>query len=290
MKKYIVGLLFASACLAFQGCNEGSPMDEEQYMKQVYLVGIAEEGGMINREIDLGNAEVETFFSVAASGSLNPSEDVHVYLEEDEEAVETYNKKFRSSTDVQYQKLPSRFYSIASMNCVIKGGDSYVRLPVQIHTEGLDCDALYALPLRVKSCNEYAVAKSSTAVLMAIKLVNAYSDNYMYTGTSKNQSTQITSSFSLMRAAVAVDKNTLRIYHTGTEKLDYVDSTGLTITVNSDNSLSIAGWKNLQVVSGSGIYDPTTSTFSFEFEYKDASDVIFKVNATLTTMSSESGY
>ena len=142
------------------------------------------------------------------------------------------------------------------MNAVIRAGESYARIPVAIHPEGLHCDSLYALPLKMESCKEYPVAQAETVVLFAIKTYNNYSGYYNYIGTNNG------ASFSLIRNAVAVNKNTIRIYYTGTEELARAKDTGLTITVNEDNTLSLAGWKNLNVTEGSGSYDPQNKTFS----------------------------
>lgn len=286
MKRHLYYILLASACFLIQGCSEENPIETEQYMKQVYLVGIAEEGGMVSREINFSEDEVETFVAVAASGSQNPNEDIHVSIEEYDEAIDNYNRKFRSGTDVQYQKLPVGFYTIPSMEGTIKSNESYVRLPIKISPEGLHCDSLYAIPLRMKSCDKYQIARQDTAVLVAIKTINQYSENYVYAGTTTNLDNQSSSSFNLVRNAIAVDKNTIRIYHSGSEKLENVDNAGLKITVNADKSLHFEGWKNLQVISEHGAYDPETSTFSFEIEYKTGNEVIYKTTATLVSSSS----
>lgn len=165
-------------------------------------------------------------------------------------------------------------YNISSMNAVIRAGESYARIPVAIHPEGLHCDSLYALPLKMESCKEYPVAQAETVVLFAIKTYNNYSGYYNYIGTNNG------ASFSLIRNAVAVNKNTIRIYYTGTEELARAKDTGLTITVNEDNTLSLAGWKNLNVTEGSGSYDPQNKTFSFTCKVNGNEVEAYLISAT----------
>ena len=45
------------------------------------------------------------------------------------------------------------------MNAVIRAGESYARIPVAIHSEGLHCDSLYALPLKMESCKSTLLHK-----------------------------------------------------------------------------------------------------------------------------------
>ena len=257
MKKHILFSLAIGSLFMLTGCENTNVWEEEQYIKQAYLVGIGEEGALVTRNVNYADESAETFVSVGTSGSLNPDGDIHCTLIEDPSGITSYNQKYKSSTEIQYQALPTANYNISSMNAVIRAGESYTRIPVAIHPEGLHCDSLYALPLKMESCKEYPVAQAETVVLFAIKTYNNYSGYYNYIGTNTG------ASFSLIRNAVAVNKNTIRIYYTGTEELARAKDTGLTITVNEANTLSLAGWKNLNVTEGSGSYAPQNKTISF---------------------------
>lgn len=228
----------------------------------------------MTRNVNYADESAETFVSVGTSGSLNPDGDIHCTLIEDPSGITSYNQKYKSSTEIQYQALPTANYNISSMNAVIRAGESYARIPVAIHPEGLHCDSLYTLPLKMESCKEYPVAQAETVVLFAIKTYNNYSGYYNYIGTNNG------ASFSLIRNAVAVNKNTIRIYYTGTEELARAKDTGLTITVNEDNTLSLAGWKNLNVTEGSGSYDPQNKTFSFTCKVNGNEVEAYLISAT----------
>ena len=274
MKKHILFSLAIGSLFVLTGCENTNVWEEEQYIKQAYLVGIGEEGALVTRNVNYADESAETFVSVGTSGSLNPDGDIHCTLIEDPSGITSYNQKYKSSTEIQYQALPAANYNISSMNAVIRAGESYARIPVAIHPEGLHCDSLYALPLKMESCKEYPVAQAETVVLFAIKTYNNYSGYYNYIGTNNG------ASFSLIRNAVAVNKNTIRIYYTGTEELARAKDTGLTITVNEDNTLSLAGWKNLNVTEGSGSYDPQNKTFSFTCKVNGNEVEAYVISAT----------
>ena len=298
MKKHILFSLAIGSLFVLTGCENTNVWEEEQYIKQAYLVGIGEEGALVTRNVNYADESAETFVSVGTSGSLNPDGDIHCTLIEDPSGITSYNQKYKSSTEIQYQALPAANYNISSMNAVIRAGESYARIPVAIHPEGLHCDSLYALPLKMESCKEYPVAQAETVVLFAIKTYNNYSGYYNYIGTNNGASFSLIrnavavnkntiriysnngASFSLIRNAVAVNKNTIRIYYTGTEELARAKDTGLTITVNEDNTLSLAGWKNLNVTEGSGSYDPQNKTFSFTCKVNGNEVEAYLISAT----------
>ena len=250
MKKHILFSLAIGSLFVLTGCENTNVWEEEQYIKQAYLVGIGEEGALVTRNVNYADESAETFVSVGTSGSLNPDGDIHCTLIEDPSGITSYNQKYKSSTEIQYQALPAANYNISSIHC----------------------DSLYALPLKMESCKEYPVAQAETVVLFAIKTYNNYSGYYNYIGTNNG------ASFSLIRNAVAVNKNTIRIYYTGTEEL--ARDTGLTITVNEDNTLSLAGWKNLNVTEGSGSYDPQNKTFSFTCKVNGNEVEAYLISAT----------
>lgn len=275
MRKHILLSLLAGLFFIFTGCENTNVWEDEQYMKQAYLIGIGEEGALVNRTISYTDEEAEIFAAVAVSGSLDSDKDIHCVLVEEPSGIDIYNSKYKSSMDIQYRPLPAASYSIASLEAVVLAGETGARIPVKINPAGLHCDSLYAIALKMASCAEYPIASPETVVLFAINTSNDYSGHYNYTGTNNGIS------FSYIRTAVAVNKNTIRIYHSGNEDLSRVDDTGLTITVNADNTLSLAGWKNLNVTNASGTFDPDDGMFRFECEINGS-----KVEASLSIATS----
>ena len=129
MKKHILFSLAIGSLFVLTGCENTNVWEEEQYIKQAYLVGIGEEGALVTRNVNYADESAETFVSVGTSGSLNPDGDIHCTLIEDPSGITSYNQKYKSSTEIQYQALPTANYNISSMNAVIRAGESYARIP-----------------------------------------------------------------------------------------------------------------------------------------------------------------
>lgn len=72
MKKHILFSLAIGSLFVLTGCENTNVWEEEQYIKQAYLVGIGEEGALVTRNINYADESAETFVSVGTSGSLNP--------------------------------------------------------------------------------------------------------------------------------------------------------------------------------------------------------------------------
>lgn len=281
MKKITLYIFVVVSFINLISCDEMHMLEIEHYNKQVYLVGSGEEGSKLPREISYTIADTVIFASIGVSGSLAADQNAHVVLEENPSEIEVYNQKYKSITDIQYQPLPASNYEISSYEAIVGKGEISALVPIKINPEGLHCDSLYAIPLTIKSCDVYPVVDSKSIVLLAISTFNDYSNNYNYAGQKDGIS------FSLLRTATAVDSRTIRIYNSGSEDLKNVDNEGLKIHVNPDNSLSFEGWKNMNIISGSGTYMPDNQQFLMEFVYKDAADSQHTVEASLTVASLE---
>lgn len=279
MKKFILYSMFFSLFLS-TGCQEQDMLEMEHYIKQVYIVGSGEEGHLLSRKVDLSEAEAEISTAVYVSGSLLPDKDVDVELEEDFSAVDEYNKKYKSEKDIQYRAMPQDLYKIESMHVVVPAGNAQSLIPIKITTSGLHCDSLYVIPLKIKSCSAYQVTDPNNTVLISVSTYNKYSGNYNYEGEKDGIA------FSLLRTAVAVNANTIRIYNSGAENIENVANEGVTFSINEDNSLTITGWENIHILEGSGMYDPEKKTFTVDFKYKDSADVEHTVRGELVLASS----
>jgi hypothetical protein len=278
MKKAI--LYFACLSLFFVvGCREQDMLEMEHYIKQVYLVGSGEEGHMLTRKVNFAQAEVDITTSVYVSGSLLPDRDVVVELEEDPAAIDEYNKKYKSENDIQYAPMPNDLYKFESMRVVIPAGHAQTLVPVKITTSGLHCDSLYTIPLKIKSCSEYQLMEPNITVLLSVSTYNTYSGNYNYEGEKDGIP------FSLLRTAVAVNSNTIRIYNSGAENIANVDDEGVTFSINENNTLTIKGWKNMEILESEGTYDAEEETFTVNFRYKDSAGAEHSVSGKLILAS-----
>ena len=98
MKKHILFSLAIGSLFVLTGCENTNVWEEEQYIKQAYLVGIGEEGALVTRNVNYADESAETFVSVGTSGSLNPDGVIHCTLIEDPSGITSYNEKYKLST------------------------------------------------------------------------------------------------------------------------------------------------------------------------------------------------
>ncbi len=268
-------------CLAiFFGCSENYPLDTEQYIKQVYLVGADETSnmGMLTREVAYAGAssEMETDISVAVGGSRDTDSDLTVTLAEaGSGAIDEYNMKYMDGEDVQYRLLDTSNYRIPGYTVTIKAGEEYGTLPIFINTTGLSCDSLYALTFMISSVSgsdAVSVREQDTVLILALTFVNDYSgayqlDGYYYPwqdGAATGDSTTVSAS----RELTATDAATVRFYHLAkTEDTDYLDGYGVTMKVETDNSLTVSAWGSLEITDGGGTYNPGSETFRIWYNY-----------------------
>jgi len=278
-------LLFPLTLLALlpAGCSKDYPLDTEQYIRQVYLVGADQTSnmGMLTREVAYAGASPEADISVAVGGSRASGQDITVTLEEaGTVAVDDYNLKYMDGEDVQYQLLDASHYRIPDYAVTIKAGETYGTLPVYISTEGLSCDSLYALTFQINAVSgpdDVSVRGQDTVLILSFTFVNDYSgtyqlDGYYYPwqdGAAAGDSTTVSAS----RTLTATSAGTVRFYHLAkSEDPDYLDGYGVTLEVEADNSVTVKAWGSLEITDGGGIYNPDTKTFTVRYNYLSGTD------------------
>ncbi len=283
---YISGILVLLAFI-MAGCEEDSPLEGEQYIKQVYIVGSDEttDLGMSTVEIPYSESdEQETYISIATGGSLNIDKDITVSIvEAGDDVIDDYNFKYLEDDDIQYQLLNNSYYSIPDYEVEIKAGEVYGQMPIYIDNSTLNCDSLYALTFQISAVSDpdyISIRETDTVLIQTYKFVNDYSgtyqeEGYYYTWDALGDYEDSTS-VSATREFTAVNYNTVRLYHLATtESFDNVEDAGVTFTVESDNSLAVATWKNLDVVDGGGTYNASSKTFKVWYNYQ-VEDVVYQ--------------
>lgn len=296
MIKYIgMGVLLSGTILTFSGCAKYTdPLKEEQYVKSVYLVG-ANQSNNQGLEIDSlpyassDTAYVDTYISVATGGSLNIDRDINVKIANaGSYIIDEYNSLYLyKDTDIKYRLLADSLYSVPDSSITIKAGEVYGNVPIRIKTAGLQCDSLYALSFRIASVSDpdYISIRSTDSILMfSFTLHNNYSGSYQEAGSYYQYGvTGATStSLSLTRTFQAVSYNQVRFYHlTTTESTDNVAAAGVVVTINSDNSLSVSSWGNLEITDGGGTYNPTAKAFDIWYNY-NSNGTIYQFKGTFT--------
>lgn len=281
---YIIVFVLGSIQLLVTSCSVGSPLDDEQYIKQVYLVGAYDK--LQTKELSY-SGDGNLYVSVALGGSLTSDKNVSVILgRANQSNITLYNHKNVIEGDVNYQALPSDWYNLPSWSGTIKAGDVYARIPIHVQTNKIDCDSLYVIPLKIVNTSLYNVVKEDTVLIVNLKMTNNYSGLYVFDGTSTEYEDgkpnySNTSVISTTRNLTAVNGNTVRVFQNASvEKLSNLQDNAYTLTVNADSSVMVKPWKDLTITDGGGTYDTKANTFNIWYFYTSGGK-IYKMVAKL---------
>lgn len=266
------------------------PLENEQYVKEVYLVGAAQD--IFERELSY-SGDGSIYISAAVSGTTLPDQDITVTVGTAGDAkMSLYNYKNFGENDVKYQAMPVSWYTFPSTTGVIRAGEVYCRIPFTIDVAKLHADSLYVIPLRIVSLSAYTAVTTDTTLLFHPKMVNDYSGTYQFEGVTcqVKDGDAVTTSAQTMtttRNATAINANTVRLFQkTVVEKTANVADNAYNITVNGDNSLTVKPYDKLALTDGGGTYDPSSKTFSFWYDYKEGKKQ-YRLKATLTPPKNE---
>ena len=273
--KNIILLPLALLSLLFVGCDVESPMSKDLYPQLVYIVGAPDK--IIDRDLNIGHLPADTVsISVAVSGSRPTSQDVTVTLGEDSTAIQTYDTKNLSALVTQYRKLANGIYSYPSTKLTIKAGQVYNTFPIYIKPTTFHCDSLYMLPLKLTSTSAFKLIQTDTVALVRINMVNNYSGLYNMYGVIRNTTNaKDTVVYKMARNLQATDNGqTVRMYHYKNEFVqgditDYRPTYALKMTVNADNTLSFATWKDFALIAGGGKYYPNLKLYDFWYTFTE---------------------
>lgn len=285
MKNFIY-LLFTCGFMfpSFTSCIE-DPLEKEQYMKKVFIVGAADE--IQQKDIYFtADEEQETYISIGVGGSQVIDSDVHFTLEEVDEAIGIYNEKYVGVGNPQYHKIEEGVYQIPSMSGIVKAGDTYTRVPIKIKARELECDSLYMLSFKLASAS-CEISKPDTILLFTFRMVNAYSDNYQLSmikqelqdGTPVGNPSMVAS----VRNLKAIDEHEVRFFNLATiEENQNISNSCIRMKINpEDNTLTLSGWDKLDVLSSEGKYDPEQKSFQMKYVYKDFDGKVYSVDGSL---------
>ncbi len=283
MKKIALFPLFLTLLLV--GCDQESPMEQDLYPQQVYIVGAHEK--IVNKDLNIGFEQDTIAISVAISGSRTLSKDVTVTIEETPEAIERYNSREVSAEARQFRNLAEGIYHFPLEKVTVKAGTTYSTYPIYIKPETLHCDSLYMLAFKLGSTSEYEMTKEDTVALVRINLMNEYSGLYYMDGLLKNTTNPEDSLvYNMPRNLVATDNGrTVRMFHYNNEWTegdpnDYRPTHTFKITVNPDYTLSYATWNEFDIIDGGGVYNPEYKVYDLWYTYRQ-NGVIWKAEGYL---------
>lgn len=273
MKKKKLYILLAAAVLAagnaLTSCSVENPLDEEQYVKKVSIVGAY---NIIQTKKVNYSGDGSFYTSVSIGGSLPPATDVNVTLGlADPGNLVAYNRKNVLPGEIKYQDLPADWYKLDSWITTVKAGELYARVPITVDVSKIEADSLYVIPLEIKSVSAYEKVDADTVLLLNIKMINNYSGTYNYTGTvtkivNGEPDLGSVSKVNATRTLTAIDAGTVRLYkNSDVQKMENLDASAYTMTINSDNSVTIKPWKDLNITEGSGTFDPEKNEFKIKY-------------------------
>lgn len=264
-------LYLAVVALTVVGCDGKLPIDEEQYKKVVYLTRAIDE--VKNEYVNYAYDRDTVYISVSVSGTTRTDRDIRVTFREDNEAIDKYNKRNLSASDIQNRHLPAAAYEYPQEDIVIKAGENTAIYPVYIYPQNIHCDSLYMIPVSIASVSAYEIRTEIDTVLLAkINMVNNYSGKYHIRGSIINLDTESKQSYDVPRNLVAVNKNSVRVYHEAPETKNYLQSSTFTISVNEDKTIDFAPWNTFNITDGGGTYLPKMKLFDLWYEYTSGSE------------------
>ncbi|MDR2414758.1 MAG: DUF4361 domain-containing protein [Odoribacteraceae bacterium] len=291
--------IIAALLLATIACENIDVLENEQYIKQVYIVGAADVVWPF--DVTYSNEPQEAYISVATSGSKYIDEDVTVTLRHNDPTIAWYNNKYLYDAPVKYQKLDPAKFSVASFQTTIKAGEVYARLPFTIQTSGLHCDSLYAVTFAIESVSRYEKNIVDTALILNLNLVNEFSGTYQFAATRYSlvfdNSTggyiqNPNGTYSTTRTLKAVDANSVRFFNEARAEVrgGYASNEAyftamhnycVKFTRVSGNSFNVESWGALVIHEGECSYNEATSTFTFRYDYQDG-NTRYRIEGTLT--------
>lgn len=175
MKSITKYIMYCAALMGLTACNENSIFEGEQYKKVVYVLSQTDMTFPVAHSLNTPTSV--GYITIYAGGTLAIDQDVTVTLERDPDLLDKYNHDNFDLAEEKYAKEldPSR-YTFKTYTAVMKVGnpDPYVKLPVEIRTEGLSPDSIYLIPLRIASCTPYEVNKEKSRVLYRVYIENDF--------------------------------------------------------------------------------------------------------------------
>jgi hypothetical protein len=287
IKKIAVFMLLTA--LVFHACEVVDPLADEQYQKDIYIVGANERIATFN--VPFGSQE-GTFVSISASGTQKVSQDVEITLRQNDSLIDWYNGKYMFNAKVKYQSLSPSLVNIPSWKATLPAGEIYTHFPFTINTSVLHCDSLYAIGMAIDAVSNYQKAAKGTDIIFVLKLVNTWSGNYQLEASKAKLKTDdggttwvedgapTTVAFSRILTATSADavrffhdatKETLAEYNTlWSDQAAYYEALeryGIQFIHSTGNKFTVEAWGNMPILDGEAEY--IDSSFKFWYDYQD---------------------
>lgn len=298
MKISKIVAVFAAALTA-AACSVVDPMADEQYQKDIYIVGAYSK--VATFDLPYGDAQ-SAFVSIAVGGTLNIDRDVEVTLANNDSIITWYNNRYMLDAPVQYRQITAAV-NIPSWKTTIRAGDVYAHLPFTVNSTGLHCDSLYAIGFAIASVSDYQKSAEDAELILTFKLTNEFSGAYQMEATKTQLELSDTSwiekgmglPVSIQRTLTAVSADTVRFFHEKTKETladysnsydpgaDYfaaISSSCIKLgRVAGSNRFTVEAYGDFPVIDGEATF--ANGSFTFRYDYTEGS-ARYRMQGTLS--------
>ncbi|MDR3246897.1 MAG: DUF1735 domain-containing protein [Prevotellaceae bacterium] len=277
LKGFLLMLVFAAA-----SCSSDVDFGE-QYKKTIYIVNA---NNLLHSQEYFYGEENKLAFSVYCASSEPGTRDVTVRLQIDPRVLDSLNtlSLYENALYVDKVILPANRYQISGeLEVIIRAGEQYGILEIPFNSEGLDPDIAYALPVSIVSNDAgYDINPEMNSVVSEIRMNNKYSGDFV--GTSTESPTAIRP-VQISSKAISINSIRLPIHNLSDEGEGDIDTHFMLLTISADGIVSIAPWRNAEVVDlGGSFYDEVRQLFELHYRFTDDAGKIFTVTEKITNI------
>lgn len=247
-RRYITTLMLSGSLL--WACDDNAVFEKEMYKNEVALIS-SDYHNTFQEIVHLtGEDEIEAYVAASAGGTMAPSEDLVIMLEEDPEPLFDYNWSVYDAEESMYAKpLPKNRFEIPDSKIVIKAGERTGRTMIKIRPNGLSPDSTYFIGLKATEGSRVEINPKKNTMLYQVLIKNDFAsqaENVFYSMTGMVDG-----------MVTAANKRLFPLTHNSVRMIagneTYVSTeaalaaTSLILEVDEDNNVTIKPYKDIVV-------------------------------------------
>jgi len=245
-RKYIAMLALP---LVLTSCKDNEIFEKEMYKNVVALISSSYHN-TFQEVVPLTGEEYTGYIAASSGGTDDPASNMVIQLEEDQAALDKYNRALYDADEKLYAKLlPRDKYVIEDYKIQINAGERTGRTMVKLRADGLSPDSTYFISLKATETPGVELNTLKSTILYQIQIRNDYASqatNSLYTMTGAANEIVTAGNKKMFPLA----KNTVRLI-TGTEafenNLEHINKTSMVLEVDEDKKVTIKPFKDLQI-------------------------------------------
>src|SRR5690606_22947398 len=185
IRGYIVTLILSGSLL--WACDDNAVFEKEMYKNEVALIS-SDYHNTFQEIVHLtGEDEIEAYVAASAGGTMAPSEDLVIMLEEDPEPLFDYNWSVYDADERMYAKpLPKNRIEIPDSKIVSKAGERTGRTMIKSRPNGLSPDSTYFIGLKATESSRVEINPKKSTMLYQVLIKNDFAspaENVFYSMT-----------------------------------------------------------------------------------------------------------